>query len=157
MHAAHALKLGLAVYIPHEQAQLGRERDINIWIRDQSPDWKLGLRLANLDLAILLGYQLNRNWKGRIHLISAINKPEHVQPGRDFLLNLAQDARLPASTEITVVEGELDQAINSVQRADLNIFGLAYNVDCEILKQLTKKDRWILFIVKDSGNESALA
>ena len=41
MHVAHSLKLGLAVYIPHEQAQLGRERDINIWIRDQSPDWKL--------------------------------------------------------------------------------------------------------------------
>ena len=67
MHVAHSLKLGLAVYISHDQAQLGRERDINIWIRDQSPDWKLGLRLANLDLAILLGYQLNRNWKGRIH------------------------------------------------------------------------------------------
>ena len=55
MHVAHSLKLGLAVYISHDQAQLGRERDINIWIRDQSPDWKLGLRLANLDLAILLG------------------------------------------------------------------------------------------------------
>ena len=157
MHVAHSLKLGLAVYIPHEQAQLSRERDINIWIRDQSPDWKLGLRLANLDLAILLGYQLNRNWKGRIHLISAISKPEHIEPAREFLVNLSQDARLPASTEITVVEGEFEKAIAKVARADLNIFGLAYNVECDILKDLTRKTGGSCLFVKDSGNESALA
>ena len=84
-------------------------------------------------------YQLNRNWKGRIHLISAISKPEHVEPARKFLRNLSQDARLPGTTEITVFEGEFENAITKVERADLNIFGLAYNVECDILKDLTEK------------------
>ena len=54
-------------------------------------------------------------------------------------------------------EGEFENAITKVERADLNIFGLAYNVECDILKDLTEKTGGSCLFVKDSGNESALA
>jgi hypothetical protein len=149
--------MGAALLILHDQTLLGREREINIWVRDQSPNWSLGLRLANLDLAILLGFQIRSNWDGRINLVSAIPQPHHVQPAKQFLEALIQDARLPTNTHLQVWEAEFAEALEKTKRADLNIFGLSHNVGLDRLRDLSAKTQSSCLFVLDSGEESALA
>ncbi|SMF76669.1 amino acid permease [Pseudobacteriovorax antillogorgiicola] len=154
---AHEHQMGVAMLVLNGQTLFGREREINIWIRDQSPDWTLGLRLANLDLAILLGYQLNRNWKGKINLVTVINKKENIAPAHEFLHSLAKDARLPTNTDIFLYHGEFENQIEHAPRADVNIFGLSRNIGPDRLRDLAIKTNSSCLFVLDSGNESALA
>jgi solute carrier family 12 (potassium/chloride transporters), member 9 len=154
---ARKSKMGVALFVLHDVARLSRERDINIWIRDQSPDWTLGLRLANLDLAILLGYQLKRNWGGKLCLLSAIRDPSQVQMGRVFLERLFKDARLPGDSSIWVESCAFEKALTIAPKADLNVFGLSHNLSIEKLKSFTRLTNSSCLFVIDSGNESALA
>ncbi|NRA67882.1 MAG: Na-K-Cl cotransporter [Pseudobacteriovorax sp.] len=150
-------KMGVALLVLNHQTLFGREREINIWIRDQSPDWTLGLRLANLDLAVLLGYQLNRNWQGNINLVSIINDLKNLEPADHFLHALAKDARLPTNTGIFTYHGDFSQHLTVAPRADLNIFGLAKNIGVDRLRQVAKETDSTCLFVLDSGFESALA
>mgnify|MGYP003683317005 CR=1 FL=1 len=150
-------KMGVAMLVLNGQALFGREREINIWVRDQSPDWTLGLRLANLDLAVLLGYQLLRNWNGKINLVTVVSKEENIEPANEFLHSLAKDARLPTNTEIFLYHGNFEDSIDQVPRADVNIFGLSRNIGPDRLRDLATKTKSSCLFVLDSGNESALA
>lgn len=154
---ARTHEMGVAMLVLNGQALFGREREINIWVRDQSPDWKLGLRLANLDLAILLGYQLLRNWNGKINLVTVISKEENIAPADEFLNSLAKDARLPTNTEIFLYHGTFEESIEQVPRADVNIFGLSREIGADRLRDLSTKTKSSCLFVLDSGNESALA
>ena len=154
---ARHYRMGAALLILHEQSLLGRERVINIWIRDQSPDWTLGLRLANLDLAILLGYQLRCNWQGHLNLVSAISEPGNVLPAKQFLQALSRDARLPTDTSLEVHECGFEDALESASRADINIFGLSHKIGLDRLRELSSKTHASCLFVLDSGEESALA
>lgn len=157
VEVAQSFTMGAAVYVMHEKALLGRERRINIWIRDQSPNWNLGLRLAHLDLAILLAYQVCRSWNGQITLVSAINKGEHLGTAQHFLETLARDARLPSNTRIWAEAISFEQAMAEAPRGDLNIFGLASNTDLDALQGLANSIQASCLFVLDSGQESALA
>ena len=50
---------GRGALAPHPDVDLAHETAINVWVRDQSPEWEVGLRLSNLDLSLLLAYQLH--------------------------------------------------------------------------------------------------
>jgi hypothetical protein len=43
--------LRVLLFAEHPRARLGRRHNINIWSRDNSPNWHLSLELGNLDLA----------------------------------------------------------------------------------------------------------
>lgn len=45
--------------------ELAEQGEINVWVRSQEPEWKLSLRLSNIDLSLLLAYQLARGWGAR--------------------------------------------------------------------------------------------
>lgn len=154
---AQSFEMGAAIFSLHDKALLGRERNINIWVRDQSPNWKLGLRLANLDLAILLGFQLCRNWHGRITLVSGIAEEKHLPLARNFLHSLARDARLPRNTEIWVESGGFQDILSKAPRGDLNIFGNAAKTDLDAMTSLMEQIGASCLFVLDSGSESALA
>ena len=154
---AKQANMGVVILVLHAQARLSRERDINIWIRDQSPDWKLGLRMAHIDLALLLGYQLNKNWKGELRLLTAIRDPGQVQYGQIFLERLFKDARMPGDSRVWVRHGFFDDLLNIAPRADLNILGLGAEPELDRLKALTESMRSSCLFVIDSGYESALA
>jgi amino acid transporter len=55
-------EMGVILHMDNPDTGLGREQVINVWLREQSPEWTIGLRLPNLDLSLLLAYQLARNW-----------------------------------------------------------------------------------------------
>jgi hypothetical protein len=117
----------------------------------------LGLRLVNLDLSLLLGYQLYRNWRGPLRLLTVCREPDQVENGRIFLNQLIDDARLPGHTECHIYQGNLLEKITEAPQADLNIFGLARQVDKQFLETLVRRSGSSCLFVRDSGRESALA
>jgi hypothetical protein len=149
--------MGVTFLYRHPEASLGHERTINVWIRDQSPDWSLGLRLANLDLSLLMAYQICRNWNGKIRFLVICDDPDHVDEAEDYLQQLIEDARLTRYGKTWVRSGRFMDELRRAPRADLNIFGLAREVDLEFLEKLVRETQHSCLFVRDSGNESALA
>ncbi len=76
--------LGVILYVDNPLTALGREQVLNVWLREQSPEWEVGLQLSNLDLALLLAYQLARNWKAQVNLITVVQDPGRRGQRRGF-------------------------------------------------------------------------
>lgn len=150
-------EIGAAFLELHPEAGFGHERSINLWVRDHSPEWHLGLRLANLDLAILFAYQLARNWGAKIRMITVVQDPDEARNGAEFLAQLIEDARLPGNTELLVLEGAFLEALEAAPHADLHIVGLAPTVDRAFLEHVSTVTGSSVLFVRDSGRESALA
>ncbi len=153
---AKEAEMAVVFFVIHPTARLGKERDVTVWVRDQSPHWELGLRLANLDVPLLLGYQLNRNWHGDLRLRTVVSQEDNLQHANVFLHRLIRDARLPRG-QVSVVHGSFEEALLGAEDTDLNIFGLPNRVSAAQLRELSEKTRSSCLFVMDSGNESALA
>ena len=152
-----AYKMGVVLLARNNTVELGREQHINVWMREQAPEWKLGLRLANLDLAVLLAVQLRRNWNGRINLVMIVSDNEMEQRARHFLQELTVLARLERNTQITVIQSEFWDALTQVPAADINIFGLQARPSLEFVENVVDILGASCIFVRDSGDESALA
>ena len=153
---AQQSQLGILLFAEHAKARLGRRQIINVWVRDQSPNWRLTMELGNLDLAILISYQVNRDWLGKIHLISAVADAEQIQPSEDYLKNLVELARIP-DVEVIVKNSDFDACMREIPQADLNIFGLPDEVNFEFMRRMVERTRSTCVFVRDSGDENALA
>lgn len=149
---------GVILYLDNPATALGREQVINVWIREQSPDWQVGLRLSNLDLALLLAYQLDRNWHTtQINLITAVHEPAEVANGERFFRQLIDLGRMPRHTRGVVESGPFDQVLAAAPQADLNIFGLQDTVNLEFMTRMVQATNSTCIFVRDAGFESALA
>ncbi|MEZ4700581.1 MAG: amino acid permease [Rhodothermales bacterium] len=149
-------QLGLILYVDHPDTALGREQVINVWMREQSPDWQIGLRLPNLDLSLLLAYQLARNWEGQINLITVVGDESERKNAEQYLQTLLDLGRMPASTVPIVGVGSFDAFLKQVPQADINIFGVQEQVNLEFLKRMSARTESSCAFVRDSGYESAL-
>lgn len=149
--------MGASFLFLHPEAGLGRERSINVWVRDQSPEWELGLRLANLDLAVLFAYQIWTNWRGTIRLVTACRETTSLSMAKRYLEQLAEDARLPQNTECVVLDGEFSEALVKSPKADIQILGLSDRIDKEFMNSVVMQTHSSALFVRDSGRESALA
>ena len=117
----------------------------------------MGLRLSNLDLTLLLAYQLARNWQGRINLITVLDDPEEQQNGEEFFRQLIEYGRMPRDTQAHVIQGTLDAYLPDAPQADLNIFGVQEAINFEFMQQMVDATGSTCVFVRDSGLESALA
>ena len=152
-------ELGLLLYVDNPQTLLGREQVINVWIREQSPEWQIGLRLSNLDLSLLLAYKLARNWRGHINLITVVKEEADRKDAQHFLDQLMDLGRMPKGTNAIVATGSMHDFIPKAPQGDLNIFGLFGNppqIDVQKMTELTHITRSTCIFVHDSGHESAL-
>ncbi|MEZ4862824.1 MAG: amino acid permease [Caldilineaceae bacterium] len=156
---AHAAlnDLGVILFVDNPLTALGREKIINVWIREQSPNWEVGLRLSNLDLALLLAYQLARNWKGQINLITVVADEAERVNGETFMARLVDLGRMPRATHTIVTVGTFRDYLPHAPQADLNIFGLQERVDRSFMEHLPTATNSTCIFVRDSGYESALA
>ncbi len=153
-------ELGLLLYVDNPQTLLGREQVINVWIREQSPNWEIGLRLSNLDLSLLLAYKLAQNWGGHINLITVVKDEKDRDDARHFLEQLIELGRMPKGAQAIVATGEMHTFVPQAPQGDLNIFGIfgiRPHIDVEQMIALTQATRSTCIFVHDSGNESALA
>jgi hypothetical protein len=149
--------IGTILYAKHPETSLGREQTINVWIRDQSPDWEVSLRLSNLDLSLLLAYQLARNWQGQITLITTIGDEAECANGEAFLAELKNFGRMPRNTRTIVKVGTLNDYLPQAPQADLHIFGLQHQINLGFVEQMVSATNASCIFVRDSGDESAMA
>ena len=153
-----AYQMGIALLARHPVVELGREQLINVWVSNQGPDWQHDLRESNLDLAILLAYQLARNWNGRISLCMAVPDEETKEKAHTFLSELISLARLSKQTQILISVASFDEALAQTPRADLAIFGLSKEEpDLIFIQNLVQKITGSCVFIRDSGDESILA
>ncbi|MCB0304913.1 MAG: Na-K-Cl cotransporter [Calditrichaeota bacterium] len=147
---------GVAFIARHPDAGMGKSRDVNIWIRDQSPNWQLSFDLANIDLPLLIAFMLIQNWRVRVRLISLVAKEEDIASARSYLADLMNLARMPNRYEIVVEKAELWEFAERAPHADLNILGLADVVDKTFIENMVVQTESSCMFVRDSGHESVL-
>jgi len=150
-------EIGAILFARHPDTLLGREQTLNVWIRDQSPAWEVGLRLSNLDLNLLLAYQLARNWQGQMTLITIVADEAERANGEAFLGQLINLGRMPRHTRAIVEVGTFNEYLPRAPQADLNIFGLQNEIDLAFIERMVATTDSSCIFVRDSGNESALA
>ncbi len=156
LDAARQASVGMVIYVPHPEAALGRQRTVNLFVRDQSPDWRLSLQMASLDLTTLLALQLHQNWKARLRFICAVGD-ENVDAATAFLHEFAEEARVPGETDFQVVAGSFFEVLDACDAADINIIGMPLTLDLEFMRNVTQRVRGSCLFVLASGKESALA
>lgn len=157
MHHAKERGIGMLMLMQHPVVQLGRESIINVWVRDQSPHWEIALNLSNVDLALLMAYQIMFDWKGKMRLITVVSDPENQADGQQFLERIVDLGRMPDNTEVIAASGDFFTLVEDVPRADLNIFGIGNTVELEFMRKMVDKTHSSCLFVQDSGSESALA
>lgn len=117
-----------------------------------SPD---GDRL-NLDLPLLLGYKLLRNWDATMRLICVLDDRENVEEARRFLTAVLDLARIPR-TRVMVLAEDYDTYVPQAPQADVNIFGLGRAPDFAFMRRMVRDTRSTCLFARDSGQESVLA
>ncbi len=149
-------ELGIVFIAKHPDSGFGKHRYVNLWVRDQSPNWHLSFDLANIDLPLLLAYKLIRNWNIKLRLITLVSKEKDIENARHYLSDLMVLARMPRGYEIRVEKADLKEFIEDIPRADINIFGLGQTIDKDYAQKLVKSSESTCLFVKDSGFESIL-
>jgi amino acid transporter len=143
-------KMGVAILRQHPRMAFGMQQDVNLWLRDKSPNWHL---------AMLLALQLQLNWEGRINLVTATPDEADKERLYNFLEYLGDQARLSSLTDFYVLSGSFKEALRIAPRADVNIFGLSVDnaVPFEFIRDVSETVKSSCVFVIDSGYESALA
>lgn len=141
-------ELGIIILRQHLRTSFGLQKDINLWLRDRSPNWHL---------TVLIALQLQLNWGGKINLVTVANEEKDVQRNYKFLDRLSELTRLPAMTEFHVIVGTFTEALQKAPRADINIFGLAEDPPLKFMRDVPDLCNSSCLFIRDSGKESAIA
>lgn len=142
------------LYIPFENIGLSLEKDISLWLKDFSPEWKLNYNLNNNDLAILISLMLQKNWKGNISINVALNDFENNNFEDIKLLN--DLVRFPVSSKISAYQIENEMELLKKGSVDINIMGLPKNKSINDLIDLVNLTRTSALFCLDSSSENAL-
>lgn len=147
VNIANKYELGVMILRQHTRIAFGMQKDINLWLRDKSPNWHL---------AMLIALQLQLNWEGKIVLVTVAKDNAEEARLYKFLNRLSDRTRLPSLTEFKVIKGSFNEALGSAPRADINIFGLGDQLNFDIMRNTPDIINSSCLFVKDSGQESAL-
>ena len=149
--------IGMGLLLPGPAGTPEGGGRINVWLSDRSPDWQIGLKVANTDLPVLLGLILAAREGGRIALHTAVRDPQEADNALAFLNTLIDQGRLPASTRAAVSTQPFMTALQSAERADLHLLGLPQEIDLERLRAIRDAIGGPCLFLRDSGQESLLA
>lgn len=152
---AHERDLGVVMLATGPGGRLGGRGVVNLWIREQSPDWEVSTNLQHSHLAILLSYKLVRNWGGNLNLVTAVSDPAQAEAADAYLHGLVELARLPGPPGVHVLGAGFLDALSIAPRADLNVFALPPDVDFDLVRRVIGGADSPCAFVRDSGLESA--
>lgn len=156
IHRARRSGLGVLLFHEHPEAALGYEQAINVWIRDQSPDWSLSMDLGNKDMSLLTAILINTGWRGTVRVVCSVADPSNRPDALKFLEDLLSLARLK-EVEIVVVAGPFKESLCKAPQADLNILGLPEENALEFVREIVELVPTSLVFTRDSGSENILA
>ncbi|OQY46155.1 MAG: hypothetical protein B6242_08535 [Anaerolineaceae bacterium 4572_78] len=147
-----ASKCSMGVIILHQHIRMafGMQQNINLWLRDKSP---------NKHLAILIALHIRLNWEGKINLITVAGDDSDKEYQRlyAFLEHISSEARLPSMTELYVLPGPFEETLKTAPHADINILGLSPDtVPIKFIRKAPELVKSSCIFVRDSGHESAL-
>ncbi|MCH9662797.1 MAG: amino acid permease [Gammaproteobacteria bacterium] len=148
INVAIRAQLGIVLLYLHPKSAFGNKGNINIWLREGSP---------NLTLSILTAMLIERNWNGNIRLISVIDSLSEEKKRYQHLEKMAELARMPRHTIKQVLIGDFDEQFENPPDGDLNIFGTSHDVNMESIHHLVKISKTSCLFVKESGRESFIA
>jgi amino acid transporter len=140
-------ELSVLILRQHPQVAFGMQKDINIWLRDKSPNWHL---------TILIALQLQLNWGGKINLVTVADSEKDKKRLYNFLNHLSNRTRLPSMSEFHVIVGDYKSALKNAPRAGINIMGIGGEIPFELMRETTELTKSSCLFVKDSGNVSAI-
>lgn len=121
---------------------------INLWIRKGSP---------NIDLSILVAFQLQKNWDGWIQLIQIVQVPEEKDDAIAYLTRLSELMRFPSNVDVRVLVGTFSEALSQAPEADINIFGMPEHPDLHFIRSGSQGVKTPILFLRDSPHESATA
>jgi len=146
MHAVRH-RMGIMILHQNRRTAFGMQKDVNLWLRDKSPNW---------NLAMLVALQLQLNWHGKLNLITASPDKKDEKRLYVYLEILSDLVRLPSMTEFHVLIGDFQDVLEKAPRADINIFGLADKVSFDFMRMASNSTKSSCIYIGDSGQESAL-
>ncbi len=142
------LDLGIIMFILHPQIGLGQKKIINLWMREGTP---------NIDLAVLVALQLEKNWEAKIRLLQVVAHDNDKQRAYNYLSKLQKMTRIPNNAEIAVQVGSFDSIITNAPFADINIFGMPEDLDIERERGIAKEINTSVLFLRDSKHENVFA
>ena len=149
-------QLGVLMLAEHEQAGLGLEHTVNVWVNERGPDWELSMKLPGSNLALLTGYKLSVNWDGKLNICVNAGREQNVGKARAFLSDLQSAARMP-DAGVFVGTGTRAEALDDSPTADLTILCMSDEPDFAEIRDLLEAAGSSCLFAMDSGLESALA
>jgi amino acid transporter len=153
---ARRLRTGVILFADHPEARLGRRQSLNVWMRDQGPDWRVSMRLGNMDMSLLIGHILREAWDGDLNVVCIVSDEEQREPAREFVGRVTDLARMPR-VKIIIRSGSLEEQVPRVPTADLDIFGMAGQPDFAFARHVLGTTASSCLFVRDSGEENVLA
>jgi solute carrier family 12 (sodium/potassium/chloride transporter), member 2 len=139
--AAASHEMSVMILNQYHGATPGQKKDINLWLRDESPNWHL---------ATLIALRLQMNWNGALNLITVAPTREESRRLYGFLERLGEQLRLPAQAEFHVMAGAFSEALARGPRADINIFGLARDISFEFMRKTSAVTKSSCLYITDS-------
>lgn len=73
-----------------------------------------------------------------------------------ILSKLADRARIPARSEISIIVGDFKETVQNAPKTDLNVFGISNDFDCDMMRDLSSLLGSSCIFIRDSGEESIL-
>jgi len=128
-----------------------------VWLSERSPDWKLDMHNANLDLPVLVGHLLSAKEGATLRLATVVRAIEDRSSAFEFLQRLVDQGRLGNDTEIFVGDGDFLEVAAASPYADVHLFGLPTTIDKERLIEIRDACGGACVFLLDSGQESILA
>jgi hypothetical protein len=155
----HAIRtrVGMGVLVQGPAGPPDSSKIVNVWLSDRAPDWQIGLKVANTDLPVILGFLLASPDLGQIRLCTAVRDPAQAANARLFLEALIDQGRLPASTTANVSTKPFMEALSTVGAADIHLLGLPAVIDVDRLREIRDAVGCPCLFLRDSGQESLLA
>jgi solute carrier family 12 (sodium/potassium/chloride transporter), member 2 len=145
--------LGTILFADHPRAGLGRRQLINVWVRNAS--WEKGHAVAELDMLLLLAYKLQRNWDGRVRLLTVVESMDEKPAATAELLRLVDLARMQ-QTDVYAISGTFLEALDRAPQADVSLFGLPAEIDFTWMRNVVGRTSSAALFVRGSGEENAL-
>ncbi len=155
---ARATRVGVTLLGLHPRAGLGRRRRINLWLRWQGRGWDVdeAFSVGSLNLTLLMGYRLLRQWKADVSVITVITDEADTEAAEEYLTEVVDLARLPGVTQKVMVGG-FEECVARAEQADLAIMGLQRRPDFTFVTRMVETSSSSCLMVLDSGRESARA
>ncbi|MFQ5459172.1 MAG: amino acid permease [Anaerolineae bacterium] len=153
---ARRQQMGVMLFADGPGASLGATYAVNVWLRDQGPDWRLSMHLGNIDLALLAAYILKGRRRGLINVLTVVADADQVPAAEVYLRNLVDLARIP-DVRVHVDWGGFEDHVRRAPPADLTLMGLPDVLDFAFARRMVAITASACLFVRDSGLENVLA